>query len=85
MDAHDFARLASLVVQERQTVNAALARFQTHTIGLGWRGLSRQQAESSRELAIEVAILSLAALDEAEQEAIRLWRAALVSAHPLGV
>jgi hypothetical protein len=85
MDAHDFARLASLVAAERSSVDAALGRFRTHRIGLEWRGRSRHQAEASHHLAVETCVRSLAALDDAEREALRLWRAALAASNPLGV
>jgi len=85
MDAHDFARLAALVAAERSTVDAALGRFRLHHIGLDWRGRSKHQAEAAHHLAVETCARSLAALDDAEREALRLWRAALATSNPLGV
>jgi hypothetical protein len=85
MDAHDYARLASLVAAERVALHAALARFQTHDIGHDWRGPSRHQAEVSHQAATEACHASLSALDDAEDEARRLWREALACTNPLGV
>jgi hypothetical protein len=85
MDAHDFARLASQVSQERTVINTALAVFRSHHVGSDWRGLSRQQAELAREAAVEACARSLAALDDAEREALRLWREALRATSLLGV
>jgi len=85
MNAHDYARLASLLAGERSVVEAALARFRTHHIGSDWRGRSRQQAEAAHQLAMEWCERSLVALDNAESEALRLWRAALADTQPLGV
>jgi hypothetical protein len=85
MDAHDFARLAALIAAERSTVDAALVGFRAHRIGLDWRGRSRHQAEFAHHLAVETCVRSLAVLDDAEREALRLWRAALATNNPLGV
>lgn len=85
MDAHDYARLASLVSAERSVVNAALARFRGFDIGTDWRGRSRAVAEAAKDDAIAAATHSLRELDNAEAEALRLWRAALAATHPLGV
>jgi hypothetical protein len=85
MDAHDFARRASLVAAERSVVKAALARFRAHQIGPDWRGRDRNQADSARESATQACTRALAALDDAEREALRLWRAALAATHPLGM
>lgn len=85
MDAHDFARLASLVATERAAVHAALARFQTYHIGSDWRGRSRQHAEAAYENAVDACAKSLTALDDAEREALRLWREALAATNPLGL
>jgi hypothetical protein len=84
MDAHDYARLASLVAGERSAVATALARFRTHHLGNDWRGRSRAQAEAAHQSAIEATVRSLGALDDTEREALRLWRAALSATHPLG-
>ncbi len=85
MDAHDYARLASLLSAERSVVNAALARFRGFDIGPDWRGRSRSQAEAAKDDAIAAATHSLRELDNAEADALRLWRAALAATHPLGV
>ena len=85
MDAHDWARLASLVAAERSAVSAALARFRTHHIGSEWRGRSRNQANAASDAAMEACHQALAALSEAEDEARRMWRAALADTHYLGV
>jgi hypothetical protein len=84
MDAHDYARLASLLAYERSAVAAALARYQTHHIGTDWRGHTRNQADAAHDAAINTCRRSLVALDEAEAEARRLWRAALSESHLLG-
>ena len=85
MDAHDWARLASLVAAERSEVSAALGRFRAHHIGSEWRGRSRNQATAASDAAIETCLRSLAALDDAEGEVRRMWRAALADTHFLGV
>ena len=84
MDAHEYARLASLVSAERSRVAEALVRFRAHQLGSDWRGHSRRQAEAAHQAAVETCQRSLAALDDAEGEALRLWRVALVASHPLG-
>ncbi len=85
MDGQDFARLAAVVGQERSTVTTAVALFATHHIGSDWRGNTRQQAELAREGAIEACSRALSALDDAQREALRLWREALAAPHLLGV
>ena len=85
MDAHDWARLASLVAAERSAVSTALARFRTQHIGSEWRGPSRNQANAASDAAMEACHRALAALDDAEDDARRRWRAALADTHFLGV
>jgi predicted alpha/beta-hydrolase family hydrolase len=85
MDAHDYARLASLLADERSAVGAALARYETHQIGTHWQGRTRHQAGIATNAAIEACHRSLSALAEAETEARRLWRRAIADGHFLGV
>ena len=85
MDAHDYARLASLLSAERHAVTAALARFRAHDIGTDWRGRTRHEAHLALESAIDTCIRTLATLDEAESEARRLWREALSQSSLLGI
>jgi hypothetical protein len=84
MEAHDLARLATLVAAERSAIATALVRFRTHHLGSNWRGRSRSQAEAAHQVAIDTCHMALAALDDAEQEALRMWRAALAATNPLG-
>lgn len=85
MDAHDWARLVSLLAAERSAVSAALERFRTHHIGGQWRGQSRNRANAASEAAMDACYRSLAAIDDAGDEARRMWRAALSDQHFLGV
>jgi hypothetical protein len=85
MDAHNYARLASLLSAERQVVATALARFRTHDIGTDWRGRTRHEAHLAVELAVDTCTNTLATLDDAEREALRLWREALTASSPLGM
>ena len=85
MDAHDYARLASLLSAERNAVTTALARFRGHDIGTQWRGRARHEAHLAVEAAIDTCVRTLATLDEAEREALRLWREALTVSSPLGM
>jgi hypothetical protein len=85
MDAHDYARVASLVAAERQVVGAALARFRTHNISPDWRGHSSFQANAASDAASDTCQRSLVALDDAEWQARLMWRAALTATHPLGL
>ena len=85
MDAHDWVRLASLVAAERSALTATLTRFRTHHTGGEWRGQSRNQADAASNAAVDSCYMAVAALNDVEDEARRMWRAALSGTHLLGV
>lgn len=77
MDTDHYARLMASLAGEADRLRRAHALLLSHTIGDGWRGPARQQAEASLEHTLAGITAAISALDDAWSEARGAFREAL--------
>lgn len=84
MDTADYQRVIAALTREADTAHHQAAVVRQHTIGDGWQGRVRVEAEISLASCLDTIVRAEKALESAREDAVRAWRESLTTQSLLG-
>jgi hypothetical protein len=84
MDSFGLARAAQTLSHEAWETTATLNVLRAHSVGDGWRGPARRQAEVELSDTLSLIQEAISAVERAETEARRRWREAVAASQLSG-